>query len=283
MTKAVARDGTDPAARHASTRYIPSDTARKRRPAKAKLSAGSMYWCLLVTAFAAAVLYFAIGRLLLPAIIPRFADNGFTIDDIALARFLFLLCGCVVALFSFRRSAMWQEELGLVYPRDGRWIPAVTWTLLLLAIEAVIFGVLYLCRHSMPAYQSFEARFGFDFVSTPLNSLGTIPFAAALRMASAIVLAPLFHELCFRGIGIGGYVKNGSWLWAVVTTAFVGALVFGFPAPFPIALVSAFIYGIVRMRTGSIYCSLFSHVVNNLAMYVVFWLPLYKAAVKGMV
>ena len=96
--------------------------------------------------------------------------------------------------------------------------------------------------------------------------------ASFVFMSLCLVLAaPLAEELCFRGMGMGGYLRSGSVVGAYLWTSIVFAVLHGLPR-LPGSFVQGLVFAHIRRRTGSLPCSVLAHSLNN-AMVV--WVASY--------
>lgn len=83
-----------------------------------------------------------------------------------------------------------------------------------------------------------------------------------LLVFSAVILTPINEELWFRGIGMAGYEKTGSRGRSVFWTSVVFGLTHGIGG-FMHATVLGFALAAMRSRTGSLYCPMVMHALNN--------------------
>jgi len=100
-----------------------------------------------------------------------------------------------------------------------------------------------------------------NFINGTFKELSVSP---VISMLSAIVIAPIYEEIIFRGILLKGMTKKINPAIALVVSALLFALVHfniqqGINAFF-LGLVIGFIY----LTTESIYLSIFAHFINNL-------------------
>ena len=91
----------------------------------------------------------------------------------------------------------------------------------------------------------------------------------------AVLLAPIFEELCFRQMAISPFRRRR----ARIVVCVVMALLFGVlhVRNFPGAFLSAMVYGLVFIWSGSIWCSVALHAGRNLTatlLAVYSWLQL---------
>lgn len=86
----------------------------------------------------------------------------------------------------------------------------------------------------------------------------------------ALVGAPLFEELCFRGLVFAAIARTTSRLglpavpWATVGSALLFALVHLEPVRIPVLLTIGLVLSFLRARTGRVGASVIAHSLNNL-------------------
>ena len=86
----------------------------------------------------------------------------------------------------------------------------------------------------------------------------------------ALVGAPLFEELCFRGLAFAAIAKATSRAglpavpWATIGSALLFALAHLEPVRIPVLLTIGLVLSLLRARTGRIGASVIAHSVNNL-------------------
>jgi membrane protease YdiL (CAAX protease family) len=109
-----------------------------------------------------------------------------------------------------------------------------------------------------------------DFISTAYESVTPLP----LFWIAIVIFAPLFEEVFIRGFLFIGFVRSGLGpLGAVLLTALVWSALHVQYGLYEIAVIFALgiVLGIVRYRTGSLWCSVIIHSLNNLlAVFVVY-------------
>jgi membrane protease YdiL (CAAX protease family) len=85
----------------------------------------------------------------------------------------------------------------------------------------------------------------------------------------ALVGAPLFEELCFRGLAFAAIARATSKRglpavpWATVGSALLFALVHVEPVRIPVLLTIGLVLSVLRARTGRIGASVIAHSLNN--------------------
>jgi uncharacterized protein len=95
------------------------------------------------------------------------------------------------------------------------------------------------------------------------------PAAVAVTVLGAVLFAPVFEELIFRGLLYGSLRSRFSWPVAALVSALIFGLAHGYgPAGFASVLVSGLLWAYLYERTGSLLPGIIAHVVNNAAVAV---------------
>ena len=82
--------------------------------------------------------------------------------------------------------------------------------------------------------------------------------------------APIFEELCFRGLAFAAIAKATSNAglpavpWATIGSALLFALVHVEPVRIPVLLTIGLVLSVLRARTGRVGASIIAHSINNL-------------------
>lgn len=97
-----------------------------------------------------------------------------------------------------------------------------------------------------------------------------------LTLFTTVVLAPLTEELWFRGIGLAGFMKSGNRLHAVLWTSLIFGALHG-PTRFLFTAVLGAAFAWIRLRTGSLYCSMAMHALHNLGVVVLGIVAMFSA------
>ena len=173
-----------------------------------------------------------------------------------------LLAVSSLVVYGWQTFAAWLFSLRLPGNRWSAWgfrRPAVAffWT-----IPAALAGV-YL----------MTLLYGLVVRSKQQEIIGEFPRSAAgiaLFVLVAVVMAPLFEELFFRGFLFGGLTNSLGWVWGAV----VSAAVFGLAHLQLDVFVPLFVLGLalawVYRRTGSLWSSIALHALFN-AISVLAW------------
>ena len=171
-----------------------------------------------------------------------------------------------------RRRPSGEKMVGLVkpYPTHG-W----GWAFgAYLACAPLVFGAAWLNGYVM------ELLFPSPPMFLPGNELEYTGNALLYGMAAfglleilifffmTVVFAPVTEELWFRGIGLAGFLKNSdNRLRAVLWTSLIFGLLHG-PGRFLFASMFGVVLAFIRIRTGSLYCSMAVHAFHNFAVVV---------------
>ncbi len=134
--------------------------------------------------------------------------------------------------------------------------------------HAIIFpmmlGMIFIaefCTSQIPVTGPFFGKM-FEFFSEMMAKL-TNDFATMLLLA--VVMAPIFEEIVFRGIIQKGLINNGVKPTAAIwIAAVIFGLVHGNPWQFVGAVLLGVAMGIVYHRTGSLLLPILLHAFNNL-------------------
>jgi len=105
----------------------------------------------------------------------------------------------------------------------------------------------------------------------------------------AVVGAPVFEELCFRGLVFASVAKwaagaglRGPVPWATVVAALLFALIHLEPVRIPVLLTIGLVLAVLRARTGRVGASIVAHALNNsVAILSIFGLVLPGLVVPG--
>ena len=167
-------------------------------------------------------------------------------------------------LARIRRKPSGRLVVGMTppYPEYG-W----KWSVLVyLGTAPAIFGIVLLnqilAQRFFPRLAPFKepqtaSMGGFLFV---LMSIGL--FALLMEFLTVVVLAPVYEELWFRGVGLAGFMKHYSPIRAVLVTSLIFGLLHG-PGRMLFTGLFGLVLAFIRFRTGSIYCCIAIHALHN--------------------
>lgn len=96
------------------------------------------------------------------------------------------------------------------------------------------------------------------------QSFEEIPSPPIILILGTIVVAPIYEEIVFRGIILKGMAKKINPTIAIVVSAFLFSLVhMNIPKGIN-AFLLGIVVGVIYLRRGSIYLSIFAHLINNI-------------------
>ena len=103
-----------------------------------------------------------------------------------------------------------------------------------------------------------------------LANADVAPWVVWVFTLCALVGAPLFEELCFRGLAFAAIARTASRAglpavpWATVGSALLFSLVHLEPVRIPVLLTIGLVLSLLRARTGRVGASVIAHSLNNL-------------------
>jgi uncharacterized protein len=146
-----------------------------------------------------------------------------------------------------------REVLGLSPPRD--------WHLALgLALATVVVDFVGVYLYDL-IFGPFEEGTLAEFWD------GSRATQFAVNFIAIAVLAPIFEELMFRGLGYGLLEPFGAGT-AIVVTGVLFGLVHGYVYVLPVFIVYGLVLGWLRSRTGSIYPGMLAHGATNATVLI---------------
>lgn len=102
----------------------------------------------------------------------------------------------------------------------------------------------------------------YEFYSTFLNQLSN---DTILMVIMAVIMAPIFEEIVFRGIIMKGLLNKGTDpKYAIWISALIFGLIHGNPWQFVGATLLGFVLGLVYYKTKSLLLPILLHAFNNL-------------------
>ncbi len=158
------------------------------------------------------------------------------------------------------------SRLGL-WPRPGGWRALVLTAAAVVAAGIVIDLVVAVIGESMELSAHWTEWFDADMAWGP-------PAMVAAALASAVLFAPIFEEIVFRGLLFGTLRNAFGWPLAAALSAAVFAVAHGYGS---LGFASVFLSGVLWAysyeSTGSLLPGIIAHAVNNLvASAGVLWL-----------
>lgn len=223
----------------------------------------------------------------------RFFDMGTPV--LVLISIGILLC----LMLQIVKKANWRKAFGMdSFPDRRAWLRAFPVGLLFVAVFAgSLYGFFSMQLHFI---QNFDPNAMFERLESSRPQQAIPPTLSGMRNASSfpdmkefeermlyiykypfengflskrfllyfslLLLYALIIEVVFRGIGFAGYMRTGSGLRALIITSIVSGIFF-----FPVGLVWASLLGWVRMRSGSLYCSIAASMLGVVAMIVILY------------
>jgi uncharacterized protein len=100
-----------------------------------------------------------------------------------------------------------------------------------------------------------------DFINAAFQKT---PIPPIMLIISAVVVAPIYEEIIFRGILLKGMAKRINPIIALVISSLLFAVVHLNIPQFINALLLGLVIGFIYLTTQSIYLSIFAHFINNL-------------------
>ncbi len=152
-----------------------------------------------------------------------------------------------------------------VRPAGGRWVLLGFRRVKPISTTLIAIAGITTCQILVIGYVQFVDWLGIDFLipGDPFESWDIDLISFAIIAFSAVVIAPLFEEIFFRGFMYQAFRKTMR-LWpAVILTSLVFGLAHIDPAIIiPIALVGMILLGIYRW-TGNLWSSIITHAGYN--------------------
>ena len=157
-------------------------------------------------------------------------------------------------------------RLGL-WPRPGGWRALVLTTAAVVAAGIVIDLVVAVIGEWMELGAHWTEWFDADMAWGP-------PAMVAAALASAVLFAPIFEEIVFRGLLFGTLRNAFGWPLAAALSAAVFAVAHGYGSlGFASVFLSGVLWAYAYESTGSLLPGIIAHAVNNLvASAGVLWL-----------
>lgn len=226
-----------------------------------------------------------------------FSNPGAFFDSAMPVMVIICLCILLCLAFQIAKKAEWRKALGVDrFPGWRSWLRAFPVGALFVVVMA---GSLYGFIGKQIAFiRNFDPNVMFECLESQMTQAGQTPPSPELRNSlpfpdkeeieermlyplkypfengiwsgrflsylALCLLFALINELIFRGIGFAGYKQTGSSLRAVIITSIVNGVLF-----FPVGIVWAMLLGWVRVRGGSLYCSIATSmlgIVSSLAV-----------------
>jgi uncharacterized protein len=201
------------------------------------------------------------------ALLVLFVGHRWIIEEPLLAEVLDQPLIYLPVLILARQSLLAPAGLGFVAafglsPRAGGWRPLLEATLVLIAAGILTDTTIGVVGDRLGLASHWAEWFDAEL------AWGTAD-GVAVTVLGAVVFAPIFEELIFRGLLYGSLRARLSWQMAAVTSALIFGLAHGYGlAGFASVLVSGLLWAWVYERTGSLLPCIAAHVVNNAAVAI---------------
>lgn len=143
------------------------------------------------------------------------------------------------------------------------------WILSFVTYAASVPAIIWLNRINSRLYAAFFEWAGWQYYPAP-QKVTVILFEAdinpAVRTALLVFVAvagPCLEELAFRGVGYDAFNRKGGRLWALIASGgLFGLYHFDAELLLPLSCIGL-AFGLGRMVTGSLWCSVFLHMLHN--------------------
>lgn len=166
---------------------------------------------------------------------------------------LSILAGSVLAvLYAKRRTdRTWPEILQF---------NAVSWQLYIpLGVTVVGLAIVGSDLGNLLRYLVSPSEGMLNVVGDPTGKEKPYP----LRFYSMVIQAPLFKEVLFRGVILGGLLAHRTPARAIVWSAVLFAIIHIDPWQFPAAFLLGIVFAWFVVRTGSLLPAIIGHALNN--------------------
>ena len=175
----------------------------------------------------------------------------------------------LVAL-SYSISLLLFAPMVLRFGRNGHFAPRVlfaSWKRLLVALATTLaVGSVLFAIYSATGTDTVTSQ--VEMVHRMINSRGT-PWAGVFALLTIAVLVPVWEELAFRGLILGGIARHIGFGWANTLQALVFALCHDDWPRFPYYLVMGLMAGWLVRSTGKLAPAIAMHMaINALAFFV---------------
>ncbi|MBQ7654759.1 MAG: CPBP family intramembrane metalloprotease [Clostridia bacterium] len=210
-----------------------------------------------------ATLFFLLGSIAVALILKVFNLTNYLVNDEVLSEcfdiFFTIFAIFVPFMFVMIRARKYHKDhsFALEMPKDKK-----------LALWAIPAGLMF-CLIGDRVASIISAIFNFFGVELSSNST-SIPassVAAVLYFVSVVIVAPLVEEFAMRAVVMQPLRKYGE-KFAIVMTAIVIALMHQNMVQGIFAFIAGLVFGYLCILTGSVWCSVLIHCLNNLLSVV---------------
>lgn len=137
-----------------------------------------------------------------------------------------------------------------------------------LLIFPLMLGMMFIgefITSQIPTTGPFFGKY-YEFFTDLMNQLTDNP---VVMIITAVIMAPIFEEIIFRGIIQKGLINNGVEPWkAIFVASVIFGLVHGNPWQFVGAVLLGCVLGLVYYKTKSLLLPMLLHAFNNLCSSV---------------
>ena len=135
-------------------------------------------------------------------------------------------------------------------------------------IFPMMFGMMMIGEFITSQIPTTGPFFG-DFYEFFENLMANLVDDKAVMIITAVIMAPIFEEIIFRGIMLKGMTNNGVEPWkAIVISSVLFGLIHGNPWQFVGATLLGCVLGLVYYKTKSLLLPMLLHGFNNLCSAV---------------
>lgn len=156
-------------------------------------------------------------------------------------------------LWGRRRGLRWST-LGFVRPTRRMW--HLLWQMPLALIAAVVTNAVFLTL--MGGTNQVEADTAIEDLAQEVGSLAVIAM-----LLGAVVAAPLWEEVIFRGVLFRALRERMALVWVCLITAGIFAVVHAVPMLMPYLAVMGMALGLVRAFHDNLWAPIIMHAFNN--------------------
>lgn len=163
--------------------------------------------------------------------------------------------------------AIWTFDYFVCRPQTGKKLNfnfSITDISTLLIIFPLMFGMILVAEYFTNLIPVTGPFFGplYEFFSEMMSQLsGDLPTMVIM----AVIMAPLFEEIVFRGIIQKGMINNGvAPKYAILISSIIFGLIHGNPWQFVGATLLGIVLGTVYYKTQSLLLPMLLHCFNNL-------------------
>lgn len=94
-----------------------------------------------------------------------------------------------------------------------------------------------------------------------------------IMIIGAIIVAPIFEEILYRGIILEGLLLRNNPYISIVISSLMFSLMHGNLVQIPNAFLGAIVIGVIYYKTKSLLPCIFAHFINNFFVTIVYYNP----------